>query len=199
MTDQLLIIFAKNPRLGNAKTRLAASVGPQAALMIYQQLLDHTRKITKDLPIDKVLFYSESPWPSEFWGDRYRHKKQSGGDLGDKMLEAFQWGFEQGYGRVCIIGSDCWELTAELVMQAFDLLNDQQVVLGPTYDGGYYLLGMNELHSILFQNKTWSSSKVLEETTEDLKRYGLCYKQLTVLNDVDAKQDLPQALKALLP
>ena len=198
MTDQLLIIFAKNPRLGNAKTRLAASLGPQAALMIYQQLLDHTKQITKDLPVDKALYYSESPLPSELWGDPYIHKKQCGGDLGDKMLEAFRWGFEQGYGRVCIVGSDCWELTGELVMQAFASLNEQQVVLGPTYDGGYYLLGMNELHSNLFQNKTWGSSRVMQETTEDLKRQGLSYKRLSVLNDVDREQDLPHDLKSLL-
>ena len=197
MTDQLLIIFVRNPRLGEVKTRLAASIGAEATLQIYQQLLQHTKNITQPLPFDKVVFFTAPPLTTESWHN-FMEETQTSGDLGEKMQQAFDWGFQKGYQHICIIGSDCYELHTPIILQAFAALEQYQVVVGPTHDGGYYLLGMNRLHPQLFQDKTWSSDQVLPATLEDLQSAHLSYQQLETLGDIDLEQDLPAELKALI-
>ena len=198
MTDQLLIIFVKNPRLGQVKTRLAASIGDEASLIIYQQLLDYTEKITSHLPVDKVVFFTAPPLSTESWPG-FMEETQISGDLGVKMHHAFAWGFQKGYKEICIIGSDCYELQTSNIQQAFEALAKHDVVLGPTLDGGYYLLGMKKMHATLFHNKSWSTEQVLPATIEDLKQNGLSYQLLDTLRDIDREQDLPADLKALIP
>ena len=154
MTDGLLIIFVKNPIAGQVKTRLAATVGEARALEIYRKLLDHTAKITIELQIHKVVYYSNFIDPNDLWDQIiYQKQVQTQGDLGQKMSAAFEWGFQSGYREICIIGSDCYELTPEIIMSGFQALSTHDAVLGPTRDGGYYLLGMKKIREELFQNK----------------------------------------------
>ncbi len=196
MTNGLLLVFVKNPVLGRVKTRLAATVGDELALEIYLKLLHHTREITKKLPVDKAVFYSDFVDENDSWDNStYLKKVQSGGDLGLRMKEAFQWGFRRGYKEICIIGSDCYELTPEIIMTAFRLFKIKDVVFGPSNDGGYYLLGLKELRDELFQNKKWSTDSVAADTLNDLKKIGLNYQTLEPLNDVDTEEDLPEAVK----
>ena len=110
MTDQLLIIFVKNPQLGKVKTRLAATIGDHRALEVYVKLLKHTVAITRELEVDKVVFYSEFIDKNDLWHNSVFLKQlQSAEDLGLKMMAAFDWGFQSGYQEICIIGSDCLE------------------------------------------------------------------------------------------
>lgn len=196
MTNGLLLVFIKNPVLGRVKTRLAATVGDELALEIYLKLLHHTRDITEELPVDKAVFYSDFVDENDSWDNStYLKKVQSGGDLGLRMKEAFQWGFQRGYKEICIIGSDCYELTPEIIMTAFQVFKIKDVVFGPSNDGGYYLLGLKELRDELFQNKKWSTDSVAADTLNDLKKLGLNYQTLEPLNDVDTEEDLPEAVK----
>ena len=192
IAKELLIIFIKNPELGKVKTRLAATLGPEKALIIYNQLLSHTRKITEKLPLPQALYYSDFIPAKDSWDSQvFRKQVQSGSNLGDRMLRAFQEGFNEGYNRICIIGSDCFELTSEIVLNAFKKLEEHDVVIGPAEDGGYYLLGMQELQPYLFANKSWSTEAVLQQTLDEIKLKGLSVALLPTLTDVDEEKDLP--------
>ncbi|KOF04047.1 glycosyltransferase [Roseivirga seohaensis subsp. aquiponti] len=191
MGKALLIIFVKNPELGRAKTRLAATVGEEAALAIYKRLLERTKSITQPLAVDKTVFYDQALGENDLWSaEDYSKEVQSTGDLGVKMLEAFQSSFAKGYERICIIGSDCYDLTTEILNQAFSSLEKHDAVIGEAVDGGYYLIGMNRLITDVFQNKKWSTEEVFPSTIQDFKKKGISYFELPILNDVDTEEDL---------
>jgi rSAM/selenodomain-associated transferase 1 len=187
----LLIIFVKNAELGKVKTRLAATVGNEVALAVYFQLLNKTREVALTVETDKVVYFSNHVEESGIWqGDTFQKAVQSKGDLGDRMKNAFKDAFGQGYQRVCIIGSDCMDISSEIIAGAFDQLLNHDTVIGPSEDGGYYLLGMRKFTPTLFENKSWSTDQVYSTTLDDIKRLGLSRAELPTLNDVDTEKDL---------
>ena len=191
---ELLIIFAKVPELGKAKTRLAVDLGDEQTLEVYRELLEHTRRITLPLSQDKIVYYTPYIDTNDQWCNQYYQKAlQPEGDLGERMRFAFSQGFAQGYSRICIIGTDCFDLRTEHLEQAFDALQKHNVVLGPSQDGGYYLLGMNQLYSSLFSNKVWSTESVADDTRRDIKQQQLSLRELPTLNDIDNINDLIQS------
>ena len=189
--QNLLLIFVKNPKKGEVKTRLAAEIGEEKAVYIYQQLLLITQKETIDIQVDKWVMYGNEMPENDIWAtEKYLRKVQNGKDLGEKMQNAFAEGFAQQYEKIVIIGSDCPEITQEIITNAFAALDKSKVVLGPARDGGYYLLGMKELHSYLFQNKKWSTETVLRDSLHNLNTQSIDYHLLIMLNDVDREADL---------
>jgi rSAM/selenodomain-associated transferase 1 len=196
MNNRLLLIFVRNVQLGKVKTRLAKSIGDDNALKIYIHLLNKTADVAAEAKCHKAVFYSEYiEEADEFMVPVFQKFLQNGKDLGDKMMNAFVKGFSRGHDKIIIIGSDCYELTSEIIENAFHLLDTKDVVIGPAKDGGYYLLGMKSLHKSLFQNKEWSTNNVLVDTLLDLKNLGLSYELLQPLNDVDDENDLPAELR----
>lgn len=198
MAGKVLLIFIRNPELGKVKTRLAATVGNENALKVYEELLRYTQQITQNLPFRKVLYYAgevrkEDRWPHAV----YEKQLQTSGDLGQKMLAAFTETFAAGAERVVLIGSDCYELTSEILETAFRQLQNHDAVIGPAADGGYYLLGFSRLNPCVFQNKNWSTATVFKETVWDLEKANFSYFVLPELNDVDEEKDLG-ALRQLL-
>jgi len=192
MTDKrLLLLFVRNPELGKIKTRLAAAVGPEKALEIYLHLLQHTRHVTQQLPVNKQVYYADRIEQNDLWPDaQYQKRVQPEGNLGQKMEAAFAAAFAEGYTSVVIIGSDCLKLTTELVQHAFDKLQTHDVVVGPAEDGGYYLLGMKKLYPEFFRNKHWSTADVFPDTLQDILHLHLTYALLPRLSDVDYVEDL---------
>jgi len=194
----LLIIFYRNPHVGKVKTRLAAEVGDSKALAIYLYLVSHTRTITETLSVDKVVFYSDHIDTEDSWINTiYMKQLQDGLDLGDKMYNAFQYGFGKGYNSICIIGTDCFELTPSIISRAFEALTFSDAVIGPAKDGGYYLLGMNSLHEQFFRDKSWGTNSVFKDTVSDFKAAAIKFHALPALSDIDKASDLPQALHHL--
>ena len=188
---EVLIIFAKNPEYGKVKTRLAATIGNEQALFIYQKLIEHTIAITKKISADKIVYYSDSIVEKDTWENNiYQKKLQSGNDLEDRMKNAFKSSFTAGYDKVIIIGTDCFELNEEFISIAFEKMNDDDVVLGPAKDGGYYLLGMKKFYPSLFENIEWSSEKVLKQTLTTAMRLNLSVFLLPPLSDIDREPDL---------
>ena len=188
-----LLLFTKNPELGKCKTRLAKTIGDVRALEIYIKLLEHTREIVIPVDVDKFVFYSENVEKEDDWDNAVFQKRvQNGDDLGQKMQNAFRELFQLNYDSVCIIGSDCYELNSETINQSFIALESKDVVIGPTYDGGYYLLGMKKLHAALFENKNWSTETVYSDTITDFEQLGLSYSNLVKLTDIDEEKDLPK-------
>lgn len=188
----LIIVFAKNPVLGRVKTRLAQDIGDEKALAIYHQLLAHTHDVLNNLKgIEKSVHYSDYLEHNDLWeqGD-YSKQIQNGADLGARMSKAFQKGFEDGYRKICIIGTDCFEINGSIIQQAFDALDTHDFTLGPAHDGGYYLLGMNSMTEELFENKVYSTGSVADEAIAEIKQLNKSIHLLPRLHDVDYVDDL---------
>ena len=190
MKKRAIIILIRNPVLGCVKTRLAMDIGNYNALKVYVSLLNYTRRVTKCIDSSRLLFYSDFIDHSDDWDNRiYEKHLQSGSDFGEKMLNAFKIAFSQ-HQLVVIIGSDCFELTSEIINLAFHKLGTFDAVLGPAMDGGYYLIGLKSVYPQLFQNKSWSSNSVLSETINTLKVLNLSFYLLPTLSDIDTINDL---------
>lgn len=188
-SKKAIIIFTRNPELGKVKTRLAKTVGDESALSIYKFLLKHTVDITKNLNVDKYVFYSETIHRDDMWDmNIFRKKLQEGNDLGERMENAFAEILGMGYEKVLIVGSDIYELTQKNIETAYDALQTSHFVVGPAKDGGYYLLGMRELKPEVFLNKDWGTDTVLEDTLKDLKHEK--YILLAEMSDVDYYEDI---------
>lgn len=193
---QALIIFARNPVRGKVKTRLAATMGDDKALSIYQSLLEHTVQITQQLPCDRYVFYADGISKNDVWpDDLYLKKNQEGKDLGQRMLHAFDTLFQQGYQKIIIIGTDCFELSSFILLDAFTALDEKEVVIGPSEDGGYYLLGMRQFFPFLFEEKAWSTDSVYSSTVQQLVIQNIRYEILPILNDIDTEDDWKQYLQ----
>ena len=192
MKTDALIIFTRNPELGKVKTRLAKTIGDEKALIVYNDLLLHTKNETKAIKCDKFVFYDSVIVKEDIWSqDFYQKKRQSTGDLGQRMQDAFASLFEMGYQNCIIIGSDLLDLKAMLIETAFKKLKDHDVVIGPAEDGGYYLLGLKKNNTLIFQNKDWGTSTVFEATVRDLATLKVCL--LDTLNDIDTFDDLKRS------
>ncbi len=185
----LLLIFTRNPELGKAKTRLAKTVGDETALEIYKFLLQKTRDISSKVNADKAVYYSVKIRENDIWDkNSYQKHQQKGDGLGIRMYNAFKNGFDAGYEKIIIIGSDLYDLTSTNIDNAFRQLDKNDVVIGPALDGGYYLLGMKKLHPQVFLNKNWGTETVRKDTLQDLIHQQV--KLLEEKNDIDVYEDI---------
>jgi len=185
-----LIIFQKNAEPGKVKTRLAKDIGDKAAFEAYLQLVSYTHKVAAACEVDKLLFFSDYLENNlENYPVDYRFELQSGNDLGQKMRNAFHTFFAEGYRQLVIIGTDCPEISPDLIERAFAYLEENDAVIGPAEDGGYYLLGMKTLISGLFEGIPWSTSQVSTITKDFLTANNYTFAILPVLSDVDYKED----------
>ena len=189
-SSRALLIFTRNPVPGKCKTRLAAAIGEQAALNIYIYLLQHTASPCAGLPdVQKFVYFSESLGDGTIWDtDTFDYRLQQGADLGLRMQRAFEDAFKSGYREVIVIGSDLLELHTSDLERAFDLLSENEAVLGPAQDGGYYLLGLTKPIPGIFQNKAWGTKTVLKETLGDLRKFKTAL--LPERNDIDQYEDI---------
>lgn len=185
--SRLLIVFVRNPAKGRVKKRLAASVGEEAALQIYQQLLEGLAAVLREVEVQQEVHYSDFIPEQDLWGGKEK-RLQEGEGLGERMAGAFQKGFQEGYRQIVLIGSDLPYLSPQDLQAAFSALDKHDYVLGPAEDGGYYLIGMKSLNSKLFRNKSWGSSSVLQETLEELQNDSLFL--LEERRDLDTYEDL---------
>ena len=196
--DRALIIFIKNPETGKVKTRLAKDIGNENALTIYKHLLAHTRKIAIEVKAKRFLFYAEKISLRDDWPETdFKKFVQQGDDLGLRMFNAFEKAFLNSQ-KVIIIGSDCMELTPDIIEKAFLELNNHDFVIGPAKDGGYYLLGMKVIEHRLFQNKNWSTQTIAADTLKDISDLNKTCYILPQLSDIDTIEDLTTDLKNLI-
>lgn len=184
------MIFIKNPKEGQVKTRLGESVGSKKALEVYRRLLKITKSVTDQLEFPRQVWYSDSIEDDDIWGREYEKCLQSGKNLGDRMKAAFDDGFQAGYKNIVIIGSDCADLGKAVIEKAFEALEKHDIAIGPSKDGGYYLLGMSSFYPQLFVDKSWSTPQLLKQTLDQAKSMRLSYELLPELNDIDTVDDL---------
>ncbi len=186
--NDLLIVFVKNIILGKVKTRLAKSIGAIGAFKIYSELVDITEKATTNITAGKHIYFSDVIISSKWKGD----KKfiQEGKDLGSRMQNAFQNGFDEGYENILLIGSDLPDISKNIINSAFEKLENNDVVFGPAEDGGYYLIGLSKIIPSIFENKPWSQSELLTVTLAELKTQKKTIGLIETLNDIDTFEDL---------
>ena len=188
----IVLVFAKAPISGTVKTRLAFVIGNKKALWIYTKLLYKTDSELKKLSQDVVVFYHGEPstlFKKIFLA--FQKKIQLGEDLGERMQSAFQWGFDKGYEKILIIGTDLWDLSKPLLENAFKQLDSNDYVIGPASDGGYYLLGCKKFTKHLFTEKKWGSPEVYHQTVKELM--GKSVAILDEKKDIDTLEDLEQS------
>ncbi len=189
MTNSALIIFTRNPELGKCKTRLAKSIGNEEALHVYKYLLQHTANEAKKVDCTRFVYYSEKIRTKDIWDDTcFIKKQQHGDDLGQRMKNAFTDCFSLGYDKVVIVGSDLLDLSEKIIEKAFLKLNENDAVIGPAEDGGYYLLGLTQAFPEVFNITDWGTQTVYKETIAKLisKKTAV----LKILNDIDYLEDL---------
>lgn len=198
-----LIIFVRFPHPGKVKTRLATSIGNDNAARLYRLCTENIFKETKKLSdnVLRYIFYADRDDKDNVmkWaGPVFHFMPQVEGDLGTRIEAAFNYVFRQGARKAIIVASDVPDLSAGIIRNAISALTDNDIVIGPTNDGGYYLLGMNGIHSDLFRGVTWSTTKVYDETLGIVEYLGLRVHCLRTLDDIDTEEDLHRWLDASL-
>jgi uncharacterized protein len=193
VSDRLLV-FVKAPRPGAVKTRLAAVLGDDGAARLYRALAEE--EIRRTAPrageYDRSFFFTpEGARPEiEGWLAGETLEPQEGDDLGERMSRAFASAFTAGARRVAIIGSDVPACGRDHVIEALRSLDDHDVVLGPTHDGGYYLIALDRPRPALFPSIPWSTPSVLPATAERAGVLGLSVRMLDPLRDIDTLADI---------
>ena len=194
MSDRTLVVFLKEPRPGAVKTRLAASVGPQAAAELYRALAETVLEATTPVPgeYERLVFFDppEARRALREWLPGVSLRAQAPGDLSERLADAFTRAFGRGATRVAIVGSDVPGVTRETALRALEALGEADVVLGPAEDGGYYLIALRAPHAELVRGIDWSTPVVLQQTLERAAAAGLAVRQLEPLRDVDTLEDL---------
>ena len=192
-SPELLIVFARSPRLGQVKSRLAATLGAPAALQAYRELLEHARAGAAGCPgVDRWLCLTGDDPDGEAaaLAARFglRVVEQSGADLGQRMARALREGLV-GHSRVVLIGGDCPPIDADMLRAALRALLDHDMVFGPTEDGGYALIGTRAPCDPVFGAIDWGTATVMAQTRERLREVGLVAFELPTLWDVDEAAD----------
>jgi rSAM/selenodomain-associated transferase 2/rSAM/selenodomain-associated transferase 1 len=194
---QRLIVFTRYPVPGTTKTRLIPALGPEGAANLQRQMtertLTHVRHWQRHAPQGDVeIRFSggDRPQMAAWLGENWPYCPQGDGDLGDRLARAVADGLAAGARALVVIGIDCPQITDRTLTQAFQALEDHDLVLGPATDGGYYLIGLRQFHPALFRAMPWSSDRVLAQTLAIAQAQGLRIATLAPLSDVDQPDDL---------
>lgn len=191
-----LIVFTRYPEPGRSKTRLIPTLGADGAAELHRRMARHTlqwaERLVETRPVDvRVRFTgTESAAMAECFGSQFFYEPQGEGDLGQRLERAFHDSFQAGCRRVVSVGTDCPDLSESVARQAFDQLQDHDLVIGPATDGGYYLIGLSRHCDSLFQHISWGSDQVLQQTLTVARQANLTIALLPTLSDVDRPEDL---------
>ncbi len=202
--DARLIVFAKAPEAGKAKTRLIPALGKDGAAALHARLVTHTLTTVTLTSLCPVQLWCTPDTIHPFFDSCKDNfpitlHQQQGVDLGERMAHAMNHNLQQGFNSI-IIGTDCPALSAADFDQAFSCLqNDNNIVLAPASDGGYVLMGLSHFSPTLFSNISWGSSEVLAATRDRISALQWPTTELTTFQDIDRPEDLSEAERLLGP
>lgn len=192
MTD-CLIVFAKEPMKGKVKTRLSPYLSQTECLKLYKQLLANTLLLARNIKCGKrIIAYDSGDQNPSFlkkMASDFEFYRQKGRDIGERMFDAFKT-YASIDAKVVIIGSDSPDLPESYINRAFNELNENDLVLGPAYDGGYYLIGLKKPYRSVFNGIKWSSGSVFDRTLKNAKQSNLKTAILDFWHDIDRREDL---------
>lgn len=196
MIENLLIVFVKYPYPGRVKHRLSKHIGKVNAAKIYKEIAETIVK--RIIPLKGEHYTVEicfTPKKAEklvkewlAYNAHFSH--QQGNSLGKRMLNSINYAFDSGYKKVTLIGTDCPDISCAIIMESFELLHSKDVVLGPAYDGGYYLIGLTKSIPRLFHGIEWGTKRVLQQTITKISLLKLSFGLLPMLRDIDRVEDL---------
>ncbi len=194
-----VILFVKLPEKGKVKSRLAQDMDEDFVLRLYESMVFDTIDMLKKgkAPFRICFFPPEALGRMKAWlGRGYSYMTQTGDDLGERMEHAFVRVFSEGVSQALLIGSDIPGLNAAVIGEAFDSLAENDAVIGPTDDGGYYLIGFqkNAFEPCIFRDMIWSTGSVYRETVDRLGRKSRTVHVLPQCADMDTKEDLKKLL-----
>ncbi len=193
-----IVIMAKMPVPGNVKTRLCPPLTPEESATLYSAFLEDTvHKVDRIQHVGKFIALDGNTslkGPVSTIGtlpvpDTYTVIDQGEGDLGERINRVLGILFKS-FDRVLVIGADSPTMPCEVLESAVDELSDYDVVIGPSQDGGYYLLGLRGYFESLFDRIDWSTDVVLQQTLDRIRAGGLTVKQLLTWYDIDTPADL---------
>lgn len=197
-----LIVFAREPRVGEVKTRLALDLGAARAAEIYSGLLTRTLRLAEASRFGVCYLFAASSGETAYFKrrldrERWRVRTQCRGDIGQRMYAAIEVVLEE-HDFAVLIGSDVADSEVADLDLAWDTLAQPRsgVVMGPSADGGYWLIGLREAHAVIFEDIAWSTPAVLAATLARLAALGIDAISLTPRNDVDDVDDLRFLLAA---
>ena len=195
-----LILFTRYPEPGRTKTRLAAELGAAGAADLHRALVEDTlvgvQSATASLDLGLEIHHTGAEADMRRWlGPELCYRPQVSGDLGPRMVAAL----EKSSPPTVLIGTECPDLTVDILAAAFAALQEKDVVLGPAADGGYYLVGMRQPNSKIFRGIPWSSDQVLTRTRERLREADMSWAEVATLADIDLPEDLALLPRHLLP
>ena len=194
-----LIIFAKNPMPHQVKTRLIPQLSPEQAARLYRAfLLDWCETLAALPNAVRVIAYTPPaslPDLQALIGKDAIYIPQVGDNLGERLISATQWAAEQGYPKILIVGSDSPTLPLSSVSQAIATLDSRDIVLGPSVDGGYYLIGFSAANlaktvPFVFEDIAWSTESVFQQTVARVRSTGKTLGLLPPWYDVDTPADV---------
>ena len=185
-----VLLFAKAPRAGFMKTRLARDVGEERALAVYRTVGQGVVAAVAEYPL--TVWYDPPDAEPEMraWLGDHECRSQLGDDLGRRMAHAFREHFARGEGSVIVIGADTPDISATTIAEAILILDRADVAIGPALDGGYYLMGINAHHEPLFESVPWGTRDVLQVTVRRCRDLDLTVGRLDVRRDIDTVEDL---------
>jgi rSAM/selenodomain-associated transferase 1 len=190
LQNKLFIVFAKNGELGKVKTRLAQTIGNEGALRVYLDLLQITEEVSSAVENVYLRIYFSDYRLEDRWPGIEKYIQQ-GADLGQRMKNAFEQGFKDGFTSIVGIGADLPEITPMHISDAFQALESTDFVFGPALDGGYYLVGMSfDKGLYVFKNKPWSTEDLFQLTKAEILENQHSMFELETLNDIDTLEDL---------
>jgi len=196
MTKNALILFAKTPIPNFCKTRLINPFTAEQASEFYSASLEDVYNTVQDSSeFDLKLAIAPEKFDKKLFPLKLESGKyffQDGEDLGIRMRKAFQLVFKEGYKKIVIIGSDFPNISERIILTAFKYLKNYNCVIGPAVDGGYYLIGLNEINESIFKDIDWSTNKVYQQTLEKSRQNNIKIKNLETQYDVDTMKEIKQ-------
>ncbi len=197
----VVILFTRYPVAGQTKTRLIPALGAEGAAQLQKSMtefaMQQLRLVTQRISCEiHVHFMGATQECMQTWlGDDVRYFPQGEGDIGQRMHTAFCQAFATGASKVLLMGSDCPDIRAANIVEAFTLLEANATVFIPTFDGGYCLVGLTQTQEALFTGIAWSTEAVLAQTLAKAPQAAL----LSPMGDVDYEQDIPEKISVVIP
>lgn len=192
---QAVLLFLKAPEKGRVKTRLARTVGRDAALEIYKNfVMDTLAMLKRSGRLTIVCFHPAHAEKAiiQWLPGNYLFWPQTGRDLGERMMNAFVRAFSENFSRVALMGTDIPDLPESVIREAFDTLARHPAAMGPSVDGGYYLIGFNrrDFSPRFFRGIAWSTPAVFSQTLDKMNTRGVSCGLLPEWRDIDDGDDL---------
>lgn len=188
-----LILMTRVPIPGKTKTRLEPFLTPEQCAALHTAFMKDIFNTISTLNVDIIVYYTPERYRGtmqSILGDKVKLVPQGNGGLGERMYQGFSHCLAAGYEKCVLIGSDIPTISAEVLESAFEQLTHKDVVIGPTVDGGYYLIGMKEPVKEVFDNKFYGIQTVYQSTLDSIKNAELTCFEAPVWYDIDTCEDL---------